>query len=141
MSLGTSIYALTALAALAVIVTRLWLGGDGRAVGRTHTSHRLLLTHTIAGVLAVAVWFTFLVSADDTLPGGAVAGIVAIGLWWVTAVVGLMLLARWLPARGKHAQPADPRSWLRGPWPAVFCHLGVFVAVLVFTYAYLTSSV
>ena len=59
----------------------------------------------------------------------------------MTTIVGLLVLARWLPARGKHAQPAEIDSWSKGPWLSMLAHLGLLVGVLVFTYAYLTSAV
>ena len=83
----------------------------------------------------------FLAFPSDSIPGGAAAGIIAIGLWWATTMVGLLILARWLPARGKHAQPAAVDSWSNGPWLSMLAHLGLLGGVLVFTYAYLTAAV
>lgn len=141
MFLEVLVYVLTPLAAVVVVLTRLRLSGDGSAAGRLQISHRVLSLHTVFGVLAVVVWVLFLVFPADSLPGGAAAGIVAIGLWWVTTILGLLILARWLPARGKHAEPAAIDSWSKGPWLSMLAHIGMLVGVLVFTYAYLTAAV
>lgn len=135
------VYVLTPLAAVVVVLTRLRLSGDGSAAGRLQISHRLLLIHTVVGALALVSWVLFLAFPSDSVPGGSAAGIVAIGLWWVTTIVGLLVLARWLPARGKHAQPAATDSWSNGPWLSMLAHVGLLVGVLVFTFAYLTSTV
>lgn len=141
MLLEVLVYVLTPLAAVVVVLTRLRLSGDGSAAGRLQISHRLLWLHTVAGALALVLWVLFLAFPSDSLLGGSAAGIVAIGLWWVTTVVGLLVLARWMPARGKHAQPAATDSWSKGPWLSVLAHVGLLVGTLVFTYAYLTSAV
>lgn len=141
MLLEVLVYVLTPLAAVVVVLTRLRLGGGENAAGRLQISPRLLLVHTVTGTLALLLWVLFLVFPPDSVPGGAAVGIVAIGLWWLTTIVGLLVLARWLPARGKHAQPAAIDSWSRGPWLSMLAHLGLLVGALVFTYAYLTSAV
>lgn len=135
------VYVLTSLAAVVVVLTRLRLSGEGSAAGRLQISHQVLFLHTVFGALALVVWVAFLALPDDSLLGGSAAGIVAIGLWWVTTILGLLVLARWLPARGKHAEPAAVDSWSKGPWLSVLAHAGLLVGVLVFTYAYLTSAV
>ena len=141
MFLAVLVYVLTPLAAVVVVLTRLRLSGDGGAAGRLRVSNRLLVVHTVVGGLALLLWVLFLVFPPDSLAGGSSVGIVAIGLWWVTAIVGLLLLARWLPARGKHAQPAATDGWSKGPWLSVLAHVGLLLGVFVFTYAYLTSAV
>ena len=141
MLLEVLVYVLTALAAVVVVLTRLRLSGEGSAAGRLQISQQLLFTHTVVGALALVVWVLFLAFPADSLPGGSAAGIVAIGLWWVTTIVGLLVLARWLPARGKHAQPVATDSWSKGPGLSLLAHVGLLVGVLVFTYAYLTAAV
>lgn len=141
MFLEVLVYILTPLAAVVVVLTRLRLSGDGSAAGRLQISPQLLLAHTAVGTLALLSWVLFLLFAPDSLLGGAGAGIVAIGLWWITTIVGLLILARWLPARGKHAQPAATDSWSEGPWLSVLAHVGLLVGVLIFTLAYLTAAV
>ena len=140
MLLEVLVYVLTPLAAVVVVLTRLRLRGDGSA-GRLQISHRVMSLHTVFGVLALVLWVLFLAVPADSLPGGAAAGIVAIGLWWVTTILGLLILARWLPARGKHAEAAAIDSWSKGPWLSMLAHIGMLVGVLVFTYAYLTAAV
>jgi len=143
MFLEVLVYVLTPLAAVVVVLTRLRLRqrGDKNAAGRLQVGSRLLLVHTVTGALALVLWVLFLVFPPDSVPGGSAVGIVAIGLWWVTTIVGLLVLTRWLPTRGKHAQPAATDSWSQGPWLSMLAHLGLLVGALVFTYAYLTSAV
>ncbi len=129
MFLEVLVYVLTPLAAVVVVLTRLRLSGGGSAAGRLQISHRLLSLHTIFGGLALIVWVLFLAFPTDSLLGGAGAGIVAIGLWWVTTILGLLVLARWLPARGKHAEPAATDSWSKGPWLSMLAHIGLLVGV------------
>ena len=134
------VYVLTALAALVVVLTRLRLSGDESA-GRLQISHRLLLAHTVAGTAAWLLWVVFLVLPMDNVLGNPTTGILALGLWWLTTIVGLLILVRWLPARGKHARPGSSDSWSKGPWLSVLAHIGLLVGVLVFTYAYVTATV
>lgn len=141
MFLEVLVYILTPLAAVVVVLTRLRLNVDGSAAGRLQISHRVLSLHTVFGGLAWIVWVLFLLFPPDSLPGGAAAGIVAVGLWWVTTILGLLILARWLPARGRHAEPAAVDSWSSGPWLSMLAHIGLLVGALVFTLAYLTSAV
>ena len=53
----------------------------------------------------------------------------------------LLLLGRWLPTRGRHADDKATDSWGSGPGLSVLAHVGMLVGVVVFTYAYLTSAV
>ncbi|MDP3893530.1 hypothetical protein [Nocardioides sp.] len=140
MSTEVIVYILTALAALVVVLTRVRLGG-GRGAGRHHIGHGLLGLHTGAGVLALVVWLVFLLSPDDAVTGDALVGIVALGLWWIVVVVGLMVLLRWLPTRGRHASTGIEDSWSEGPGLSILAHVGMLVGVSVFTWAYLTSAV
>lgn len=135
------VYVLTPLAAVVVVRTRLRLSGEGTVAGRLQISPRLLIVHTVVGALALVLWVLFLAFPPDGPLGGSSIGIVAIGLWWVTTVAGLLVLARWLPARGKHADTAATDSWSNGPWLSMLAHFGLLVGVLIFTYAYLTSAV
>jgi hypothetical protein len=134
------IWILTALAAVVVVLTRLRLRGE-QGAGRYAVSSTLLNLHTVCGTLAWIAWVTFLLAGEDTPFGGPMAGIVAIGLWWVTAICGLLLLMRWLPSRGRHATGATTDSWSEGPGLSVLAHVGLVVGVAVFTGAYLTGAV
>ncbi len=140
MFLEVLVYVLTALAALVVVLTRRRLGG-GTSAGRLQISHRLALVHTVAGALAWVTWVVFLVFSTDHPLGSSTTGILALALWWLTTVVGLMVLARWMPARGKRASSAVTDSWSSGPWLSVLAHVGLLLGALVFTYAYLTATV
>ena len=140
MSLAVIVYVLTALAAVVVVLTRLRLRGEGGA-GHLSVPHGLVNVHSVAGTLALVVWVVFLVADDETTLGGEAVGIVALALWWVTVVAGLLVLVRWLPSRGRHATAAREDSWSEGPGLSVLAHVGMLVGVCVFTYAYLTSAV
>lgn len=140
MSLEVVVYILTALAAVVVVLTRLRLreeeGGGHHKIGTG-----LLNVHTLFGVLALVGWLVFLVAPEDTVAGGSLVGIIALGLWWITVLAGLMLLVRWIPSRGRHASSAIEDSWSEGPGLSILAHVGLLVGVLVFSYAYLTSAV
>ncbi|WP_432477266.1 hypothetical protein [Nocardioides sp. GXQ0305] len=140
MSIEVVVYILTALAAVVVVLTRVRLGGEGGA-GRLEVGSALLNLHTVAGTLALACWVVYLFADEETPLGGQVMGIVAIALWWVTALAGLLVLVRWLPSRGKHATKAKEDSWSEGPGLSLLAHLGMLAGVLVFTYAYAASLV
>ena len=140
MSFPIVVYILTALAAVAIVLTRLRLSGED-AAGRFSISRRLPAAHFVAGTLALVLWLGVLVAPEDTLVGGPFIGILAIAFWWITAVCGLLILARWLPAKGRHAPEATGDSWSDGPGLSLLAHLGMTVGVLVFTYAYLTAAV
>jgi hypothetical protein len=140
MSLPIVVWILTGLAAVVVVLTRLRLG-RGAGAGRFSISRRVPLTHFVAGVAALVLWLGVLVAPEDSVLGGALVGILAIALWWVTAICGLLLLARWLPARGRHVPEAAGDSWGDGPGLSLLAHLGMVAGVLVFTWAYLSAAV
>ena len=121
MSFPIVVWILTALAAVAIVLTRLRMSAAD-AAGRFSISRRLPLVHFAAGIVAFV-------------------GILAIAAWWVTAACGLLILMRWLPAKGRHAPEASGDSWSDGPGLSLLAHLGMVVGVLVFTYAYLTAAV
>ena len=141
MSIELVVYVLTALAAVVVVLTRVRLGGDDGGAGRVEVGNALLNAHTVAGTLALVCWVVYLFAEEDTPLGGALTGIIAVSLWWVTAVIGLLVLVRWLPSRGKHATEAREDSWSEGPGLSLLAHLGMVAGVLVFTYAYAETLV
>lgn len=141
MSTEVIVYVLTALAAVVIVLTRLRLARGEGAAGQVQIGGGLLLVHTVVGVLALLAWLVYLVFPSDSVLGGDVVGILAIGLWWVVALVGLLILARWLPSKGRHATAAAEDTWSEGPGLSVLAHVGMAVGVLVFTFAYLTSAV
>ncbi|KQY56281.1 MULTISPECIES: hypothetical protein [unclassified Nocardioides] len=141
MPLQWIIYILTVLAAVVVVLTRVRLGGDKAGAGRFQTSSMLLNVHTIAGLAAVMTWAVFLVTGLGEGNGNSMIGIAALALFWLTAVVGIMILVRWLPSRGKHSSDAVHDTWSQGPGLSVLAHVGMVVGVSVFTWAYLLSRV
>ena len=140
MSTTVIVWVLTVLAAVAIVLTRLRLRGDG-AAGRFSISPLVLHVHFVAGILALVLWMTYLVAPPDTAAGGALVGILAVGAWWVTALCGLLILMRWLPAKGRHVTGARTDAWSEGPGLSVLAHGGMLIGVMVFTYAYLSATV
>ena len=140
MSFPIVVWILTALAAVVVVLTRLRLSGE-EAAGRFSISRRISLAHFGAGLVALLLWLGVLVAPEDSFVGGPLVGIVAIAAWWITAACGLLILARWLPAKGRHVPEASGDGWSDGPGLSLLAHLGMVVGVLVFTYAYLTAAV
>lgn len=124
-----------------LVLTRLRLGHEHGGAGRLRLSRRLLDLHTWVGASALVVWLVFVVAPEGSVPGGAVVGIVGLGLWWVVAALGLLILVRWLPSRGRHSSPGTQDGWSQGPWLSVLAHLAMVAVVGVFTWSYLTSAV
>jgi hypothetical protein len=119
---------LTVLAAVVVVLTRVRLGrGRDEAAGRLSIPSGLLNTHTAAGACALVLWTLFLVT------GTSVLGWVGLLLWWVTVVAGLLVLARWMPARGRHSSGPVSDTWGEGPGLSVLAHVGLLVGVGIFT--------
>jgi hypothetical protein len=125
---------LTALAAVVVLLTRIRLSSHGgRASGHATVSAGLLTLHTVVGVVALALWVPALLTAHRLLAlGGAVA-------WWVVTFAGLLLLARWLPAGGRHADGAVTDEWGQGPGLSLLAHVGMLVGAVYFTFVALTD--
>ncbi|HET6627396.1 MAG TPA: hypothetical protein VFG63_13490 [Nocardioidaceae bacterium] len=119
---------LTVLAAVVVVLTRVRLSRNGgEAAGRLAIPSSLLNTHTGAGVLALLTWTGFLVT------GSGLLGWVGLVLWWVTVAAGLLILARWMPARGRHSSGPVADTWGEGPGLSVLAHVGLLVGVGIFT--------
>ena len=141
MSTQVIVYILTALAAVVIVLTRLRLRQETGGAGRFQVGRRLVDVHTTAGVLALVTWLLFLIADSESPLGSAATGIVALACWWVVVVAGLLILVRWLPSHGRHAQTATEDNWSEGPGLSVLAHVGMLVGVSVFTWAYLTSAV
>ena len=121
-------WVLTALAAVVVVLTRVRLSReDGAAAGRISIPHSVLNLHTIAGVPALVLWVAYLVTKIEVL------GWIAIGLWWVAVIAGLLVLARWVPAKGKHSSGPATDTWGEGPGLSVLAHVGLLIGVAIFT--------
>jgi hypothetical protein len=140
-SIEVIVYILTALAAVVVVLTRLRLGKQEGGAGRVNVGSGLLNVHTGAGGLALVVWIVYLVAPEDSAAGGELVGIVALALWWVVTLAGLLVLVRWVPSRGKHATTGVEDTWSEGPGLSILAHVGMLVGVLVFTYAYAGSLI
>ncbi|MDQ4086220.1 MAG: hypothetical protein M3165_10425 [Actinomycetota bacterium] len=135
MTLSELTWTLTALAGVVVLLTRIRLGSDSRRpAGRMDFSKSVLNIHTGAGVVALLLWVPGLVL--DIAP--VVLG--GLGAWWVVTVAGLLLLARWLPAHGKHAGEAVGDEWTEGPWLSMLAHLGMLGGALYFSWAVLAHA-
>lgn len=133
MTIANLVWMLTALAAVVILLTRSRLIASAKQAGVTETPEGLLNAHSVLGILAVATWVVWLVGHTRAL------GWVAILLWWALAVVGLMVLARWLPADGKHARAATDDGWAHGPWLSALGHLGMVLGVAFFTWTFLAQ--
>jgi hypothetical protein len=60
-------------------------------------------------------------------------GWIGLLLWWITVVAGLLILARWMPAKGRHSSAPVADTWSEGPGLSVLAHVGLLVGVLIFT--------
>ncbi len=59
--------------------------------------------------------------------------------WWILTVVGLMLLARWLPAHGRHADDTATDEWGKGAGLSLLGHIGMLVGAVYFTFVAVTG--
>jgi hypothetical protein len=129
------VYVLTFLSAVVVVLTRVRLSQD-QAAGQHQVGMGTVNTHSAFGVVAVVLWVVFLVTGHDM----SLVGVVALFFYWLTALVGLMILLRWLPSRGRHASGTTEDGWSGGPGLSILAHVGMLVGVLVFTWFYATQS-
>ena len=129
------LWMLTALAAVVVLLTRMRLSATGRQPGHAQIPGTILNAHTVLGVAALAIWIYYLTSPSD------VVGIVALLVWWLEVVVGILILMRWLPGAGRHAAPAVDDSWAEGPYLSILGHVGLLFGVIFFTYCVLAGKV
>ncbi|WP_243059316.1 hypothetical protein [Nocardioides sp. SR21] len=141
MSTEVIVYVLTALAAVVVVLTQVRLARSEGGAGRHDVGRGLVHAHTVTGVIALVLWVAFLAAPDDSALGGDAIGIAAIAFWWIVVVLGLLILARWLPSRGKHSSGGHEDTWSDGPGLSILAHVGMLVGVGVFTWAYLTAHV
>ena len=129
------VYVLTFLSAVVVVLTRVRLSQD-EAAGQHQVGMGTVNLHTGFGVVALVLWVVFLVSCNDL----SLVGVVGLFFYWLTALIGLMILLRWLPSRGKHASGTADDSWSEGPGLSILAHVGMLVGVVVFTWFYATQS-
>lgn len=130
---------LTALGAVVVLLTRVRLGGDTASEGTPRSSgvagfsSALLRIHTTVGVLTLLVWVVALVTTRKEVALAALAG------WWLLAIVGLLLLARWLPSASKHAKDKATDAWGSGAGLSLLGHVGMVIGVTYFTFITMTE--
>jgi hypothetical protein len=129
------VYALTFLSAVVVVLTRVRLSQDS-AAGQHQVGMGTVNMHTGLGAVAVVLWVFFLVTGHDM----SLVGVIALFFYWLTALVGLMILFRWVPSRGKHASGTTDDTWSEGPGLSILAHVGMLVGVVVFTWFYATQS-
>jgi hypothetical protein len=119
---------LTALAAVVVVLTRVRLAKEGgEAAGRLSIPTQILNLHTGAGVPALLLWAAFLYTEIVPL------GYLALLFWWVTVFAGLLILARWMPAKGRHSSGPAADTWGEGPGLSILAHVGMLVGVSIWT--------
>jgi hypothetical protein len=133
-TLDNVLWMLTALAAVVVLLTRMRLSAEHQA-GHAQIPMSVLNAHTVVGVLALAVWVYYLNSPGDFLGLGALA------VWWVEALLGVLILARWMSGGGRHAAPATDDSWAQGPSLSILGHVGMVVGVAFFTFCVVTNRI
>jgi hypothetical protein len=120
---------LFALAVVLVVLTRMRLAKpDAPVAGRLDIPTTLVNAHTAVGALALVLWGVYLFFGVDW-----VVGFLGLALWWVTTVIGLLILLRWVPAKGKHASEGAQDDWTDGPWLSMLGHLGALVGAIVWT--------
>jgi hypothetical protein len=120
---------LLVLAVVLVVLTRLRLAKRHEpGAGRLDIPVTLVNAHTVLGTLGILVWGTYVFVGVDWL-----VGFFGLLLWWATTAVGLLILARWLPAKGRHASEGASDSWTDGPWLSVVAHVGALVGAVVWT--------
>ena len=129
---------LTALGAVVVLLTRVRLGGTvvdgtGHGAGRHGYSAALLRLHTVVGVVTLIGWVVALVTGHREI-----ALVMLIG-WWLLTIIGLLLLARWLPSGGKHSEDKQGDAWGSGAGLSVLGHVGMLVGVCYFTFIAVTD--
>jgi hypothetical protein len=129
------LWMLTALAAVVILLTRMRLSANARQSGHAQISGSILNAHMVLGVSALVVWVYYLTSPSDGL------GLVALALWWLEVVMGILILLRWIPGGGKHAAPSVDDSWATGPSLSILGHVGMLLGVAFFTYCVLSGRV
>ncbi len=142
-SIEAVLWTLTVLAALVVVLTRVRVLRES-SDGPARVGPLVLGLHTGLGLLAVLTWGIFLAWGENAPLGSAGMGIVALALWWLTSLAGLLIGMRWKPSSGRHSGPSRYGSWgewCAGPGLSLLAHVGLVVIVAVFTWAYLTAAV
>jgi hypothetical protein len=129
---------LTGLGAVVVLLTRIRLGGQSagetrRASGVAGYSSVLLRIHTVVGIAALGLWIVALITTRQEI------AFVALVAWWLLSIVGLLLLARWLPSGGRHSEDKATDAWGEGAGLSILGHLGMVIGVAYFTFVVFTQ--
>jgi hypothetical protein len=107
--------------------------GTGRASGVFGYSAALVRAHTTIGVVTLISWIVALVTGRREIALVVLAG------WWLLAIFGLLLLARWLPSHAKHSDDKKGDTWGSGAGLSVLGHVGMVVGVSYFTFIVVTD--
>ena len=126
---------LTVLSAVVIVLTRLRLS-QSRAAGQHQVGMGTVNAHSACGVVGLLLWVVFLATGHDM----SLVGVVALFFYWLTALLGLLILLRWVPSRGRHASAGTDDRWSDGPGLSILAHVGMLVGVVVFTWFYATQS-
>lgn len=126
---------LTVLATVVVVLTRVRLAGGGEAAGRLSIPTNVLNMHTFAGGAGLAAWVAFLVTGNRWLGALGLLGL------WLAVIAGLLILARWMPAKGRHSSGPRADTWGEGPGLSVLAHVGLLIGVGVFTALFLVKAI
>jgi hypothetical protein len=129
------VWVLTALSVVVVVLTRLRLS-QARAAGRQQVGMGTVNLHSSLGTAAIVLWVFFLVTGHQQ----SLVGVIGLFCYWLTTLLGLLILLRGLPTRGRHAADDTDDRWSRGPGLSILAHLGMLVGVLVFTWFYATQN-
>lgn len=135
MDLTNAAWMLTGLGAVVVLITRTRLHATEAQSGVSDVPDGVVNAHTLAGVLAIGMWAWTLVGAPTW------AGWVALLGWWTVTVLGLVILARWLPARGSHATDATDDAVAQGPGLSILGHVGTLLGVAFFTWIFFADKI
>lgn len=131
------VYVLTAVVVVVVVVTRLRISA-AHSITRAKLGRVIPLLHTVGGGLGLVLWVLYLV-VGEALPLYLVVGIIGLGGIWVAGFSGLVMLARWMPSKGRHADEPDHARWRM--WVSALGHVLVVVAGVLCTYAYMFALV
>lgn len=133
-SLDNAVWMLTALGAVVVLLTRMRLSSEQSQAGHALVPLGIVRAHTLVGVLALAVWIYYLTSPDGTV------GAVALVVWWIEVLIGLLILTRWMSRPSKHAADATGDSWAQGPALSILGHIGMLLGITFFTWIVLADK-
>ena len=129
------VYVLTLLSAVVIVLTRVRLS-QVEAAGQHQVGMGTVNLHSGFGIVGLVIWVFFLATGHDM----SLVGVVGLFFYWLTALVGLLILLRWMPSRGRHASDSTDDSWSEGPGLSILAHVGMLVGVVVFTWFYATQS-